>query len=42
MFALVLFVSGACQSFVSLAFSKSFDVALGALNHSLVVEIVDD
>lgn len=38
----VLFDSRATRSFVSLAFNKNFDVILGALDHSLVVKIVDD
>lgn len=42
MHALVLFDSVVSRSFVSLAFNKNFNVSLGALDHSLVVEIVDD
>lgn len=40
--ALVLLDLRFSWPFVSLAFDKNFDVALGALDYSLVVEIVDD
>lgn len=42
MHAYVLFNSGASWSFLSLAFSKNFDIDLGTLDHPLEVEIIDE
>lgn len=41
-FSLVFFYLGASQSFVSFAFIKNFNVALGALDHPFVMKIAND